>query len=529
MLMHHSGYPGQRVHTDVVGPLTKSKSGNTIVFTIIDQFTKFFVAYPLPNQKGETLAETFVSHFCTYFGVPDALVSDNGKNFVQGIFQETVKRLQIHKNNICAYKPSSNGVVERAHLSLFNKLRCELMKSKDFKNWDKYVNFCTSAMRSTVNRTTGFTPNFLTFGKELNQPMDIAFGGPQPKLNFTLSDYVKNLVKTMSESYKIVRENVEGSLETAKNIADRKSYEEQYNVGDIVQIRATKRLKKRISAKLLPLFNGPFLIVQKINTAVYLLCNGKDLWPEHHDRIIRPDTEVFPIWLLKLRAELFRHPEKFVDANMNRIGSPYGQIRDLYGERDKNDDESLLHNVTKTSRKKSKKKNPGEGPVVVQDDSVTPLVDKNPKPFEKKAIKGHLIADLPDTSNFDILDDKITSTPISKDGKSTDLDITMPYSDLNEPINDVQISTELDITLPNGDPPESPNEAQKSTDLDIQLPLPQTPQKKPKKDIDKSPILKKYFEQISKNDPISIKDAPPIKRRSSRGRVESTKYKDYVQ
>ena len=300
MLKHHSGYPWQRCHTDIVGPLTKSKSGNTVVFTIIDQFTKFFVAYPLPDQQGQTLAETFVSHYCTYFGIPDTLVSDNGKSFIEGIFREVVKRLQIHKTNICTYKPSSNGAVERAHLSLFNKLRCELMKSKDFKNWDKYIPFCASAMRATVNRTTGYTPNFLVFGRELNQPTDIVFGGPQPKLNFTLSEYVRKLVETMSESYKLVRDNVEESLEIQKRVADKKSFEQYLNVGDVVYVRDTKRKKRGLSAKLLPLFKGPLLVIKQLNTAVYILHDKNGMFPEHHDKIIRPPIEVFPIWLLKL-------------------------------------------------------------------------------------------------------------------------------------------------------------------------------------------------------------------------------------
>jgi hypothetical protein len=129
-----------------------------------------------------------------------------------------------------------------------------------------------------------------------------------------------------------------------------------------------------------------------------MLSNGKDIWSEHHDRIIKPDTEVFPIWLLQLRAELFKHPEKFVDANMNRIGDPYGEIRDLFGQRDKNDDESLLHNVTKQPRKKSKKKNSKEGTSVdaiplidnksqeegTSVDPTPPLVEKNIKSPEKK-------------------------------------------------------------------------------------------------------------------------------------------------
>ena len=533
MLMHHSGFPGQKLHCDIVGPLTKSRSGNTVLFTIIDQFTKFFMAYPLPDQKGETIAEVFVRDYCPLFGTPNTLVSDNGKNFILGVFSEVVKRLQIHKNNICAYKPSSNGAVERAHLSLFNKLRCHLMRTRDFKNWDKYVNFCTGAMRSTVNRTTGFTPNFLTFGRELNQPADIAYGSPVMKNDPTLSDYVKNLVETMTESYKMVRENVEGSLEIAKSVADRKSFEEKYNIGDVVYVRDTKIKKHKLSAKLLPLFKGPMLIVKKLNAAVYYVHDGKEIFSVHHDRILQPNTEVFPIWLLKLRAELFKHPEKFVDANMNRIGDPIGQVRNLYGDYDRNRDKSLLHDITKKSKKKfnkkSQKNSQGEQPVETLDE----FLDSEPL-VEKVSIKGNLISDLPETSNFDLLNNEITSTPIAGqhlpngikndqtfssesdlelsdiinkelENKSTDFNETMPYGK----------STDFSETLPYS----------KSTDFDKTIPygLP---------NVQENPILENSEKINNPETKISIPTAvklPVPERRSARGRVANTKYQnDYV-
>ena len=293
MRMYNAGYPGQRIHTDIVGPLTTSKSGNTVLLTIIDQFTKFFVAYPLPNQTGETIADTFVREYCTLFGIPDTLVSDNGKNFILGVYNEMVKRLQIHKQNITTYKPSSNGAIERAHLTLFNKLRCELMKSRDFKNWDKYVNFCTAAMRSTEHKSTGFSPNFLTFGKELNQPIDIIYGNSQEKSSTSISEYVKKLVEVMKTSYKMVRENITGSLLTNKMIADRSCFQVHHNIGDIVHVRDTKRLKRKLTAKLLPLYTGPFLVIKKLNDAVYILQDQKQILPVHHDKIVKLPVEIF--------------------------------------------------------------------------------------------------------------------------------------------------------------------------------------------------------------------------------------------
>ena len=61
---------------------------------------------------------------------------------------------------------------------------------------------------------------------------------------------------------------------------------------------------------------------------------------------------VFPPWLLKLRAKLFRGDStEFVDANRNRLGMPVSDIRRLYGEEDLGDKSLLDHIQVKRKRR----------------------------------------------------------------------------------------------------------------------------------------------------------------------------------
>ena len=51
------------------------------------------------------------------------------------------------------------------------------------------------AIRSSVNRSTGFTPNMLMLGRENNGPFDLIFPGPDPDETSSYEQYVTDLVK----------------------------------------------------------------------------------------------------------------------------------------------------------------------------------------------------------------------------------------------------------------------------------------------------------------------------------------------
>ena len=101
-----SGYPMQRVHIDVIGPLPKSKKGNMYILTVQCSFTKWIEAYPLRNQKAKTCAESIVRNWVMRYGAPDSIHADQGRNFESALFREMCALLQIKKSRTTAYHPS---------------------------------------------------------------------------------------------------------------------------------------------------------------------------------------------------------------------------------------------------------------------------------------------------------------------------------------------------------------------------------------------------------------------------------------
>lgn len=67
-------------------------------------------------------------------------------------------------------------------------VRCFVDKSQN--NWDEHLPQLASAIRSSVNRHTGFTTNKLMLGREVNVPTDLFFRPPEPAKVVDHEDYV---------------------------------------------------------------------------------------------------------------------------------------------------------------------------------------------------------------------------------------------------------------------------------------------------------------------------------------------------
>ncbi len=171
---YHAGMPMERVHVDILGPFRPSRQGNVYILMIIDQFTKWLECIPIPDQTAETVAKAVVDDFIARMGCPLEIHTDQGRQFEGNLFLAVCQLLQISKTRTTPYHPSSNGQVERYNRQLLQMIRCFLSQGQD--DWDLYLPQLAGAIRSTVNRQTGFSANNMMLGREVWKPLDIMAG-----------------------------------------------------------------------------------------------------------------------------------------------------------------------------------------------------------------------------------------------------------------------------------------------------------------------------------------------------------------
>ena len=75
---HPVGAPLERMAVDIMGPLSATANGNEYIMVICDYFSKYTVAYAIPNHTAQMVVDHIVTEFVAYFGVPEQLHLDQG-------------------------------------------------------------------------------------------------------------------------------------------------------------------------------------------------------------------------------------------------------------------------------------------------------------------------------------------------------------------------------------------------------------------------------------------------------------------
>lgn len=136
--------PFSRIMIDCVRPLPKTKKGNQYLLTIMCASTRFPEAIPLRNIKAKTIVQALTKFF-TLVGLPKSIQSDQGSNFMSGLFQQVMQELGIKQYKSTAYHPESQGALERFHQTLKNMIRTYCLETE--KDWDDGVHLLSGIVR----------------------------------------------------------------------------------------------------------------------------------------------------------------------------------------------------------------------------------------------------------------------------------------------------------------------------------------------------------------------------------------------
>ena len=255
------GEPWERIGIDVTGPHPKSAKGNVYILTMIDHFTKWVEIFPMRNQEAATVARLLVDKVFCVHGMPKQILTDRGPNFESGLFQEICKRLSIDKVRTTAYKPSTNGNIERYHSTL-NSMLAKLVDD-NHRNWDDLLPAVAFAYRSSVQETTGFSPYFLMHGREARIPADLVYGTTNNQRYDSAPDYASELLGKLRDSFVIVRDNLGVAAERRKDRYDLRVRPAKYPVGTFVYHYLPRRRSNR-NRKWQRFYDGPYLVIREI-------------------------------------------------------------------------------------------------------------------------------------------------------------------------------------------------------------------------------------------------------------------------
>ena len=232
------GKSWSRIHIDYAGPVE-----GKYFLVIIDAYSKFLDVHVTGSMTSSVTIELLRKNFCNY-GIPDIVVSENAPYFVSEEIESFYKKNGINHITPAPYKPSSNGLAERAVRTLKEGL-------SKFKTGSLNTRLCRFLYnyRKTSHSVTGKSPAEMMFGRKFKSTLSL----------------VKNSSSSLKESHELTKR-----LSSGDGV---------YRVGDAVFAKNFGKGEPWVAGK----------IVQVLGVRNYMVeVNrfGIMLWKRHHDQLM---------------------------------------------------------------------------------------------------------------------------------------------------------------------------------------------------------------------------------------------------
>ena len=166
----------------------KTPRGHVALLTIVDMWSSYLVCVPVKSTTAEETVRVILTHWVAKMGVPDSISHDKGSGFESLLFQEIAKVFGIKNVRSTPWKSSTQGRVENCHKQI-NQCFRTVLTTNSFKDYDLYIPWITFTLNCLKSRRTGYSSNFLVFGRELMTPRDFFIKNPTENEGTTSYSY----------------------------------------------------------------------------------------------------------------------------------------------------------------------------------------------------------------------------------------------------------------------------------------------------------------------------------------------------
>ena len=132
--------------------------------------TSYIFCIPLKSKTAQEVVQAYLHHVYSKFGGSEKILSDNGIEFKNKLFEEVASQLGVeYKVYTPSYRPQCNGKAEGFHKYL------KICKAKHIMNnmeWDECTDLATAAYNFVQNVSSKESPFFLMFGRDPYMPLN---------------------------------------------------------------------------------------------------------------------------------------------------------------------------------------------------------------------------------------------------------------------------------------------------------------------------------------------------------------------
>lgn len=199
-------------------------TGNRYIITLVDYFSKWPEAKATADKTAVTVAaflfETFSRH-----AWPEVIISDQGREFVNGITERLFEVTGTEHRISSPYHPQTNGLVERFNQTLVGGLRKVVDANKD--DWDTKLNSVLYAYRISKQASSNYSPYFLLFNRHPRTALSLSMEPAMTDLHQQCCDINSDFDTILDSALEVRQKYLD---DARKNIADAQARQTlQYN------------------------------------------------------------------------------------------------------------------------------------------------------------------------------------------------------------------------------------------------------------------------------------------------------------
>ena len=126
-----------KASADLIVELPTSHYNNKSILVMVDHLTRWPIAKAIPTKEASTVANAILEKLTHEHGVPEVLLSNNGKEFTNDILAYVCQEFNIEQHFTSPYTPRSNRKTE--NFNKFLKASIRKLCEEDTVAWDQVL------------------------------------------------------------------------------------------------------------------------------------------------------------------------------------------------------------------------------------------------------------------------------------------------------------------------------------------------------------------------------------------------------
>lgn len=280
----------QELSIDFMTDLPAEKDQPRYLMVITDRLSKEVILESMNSMSAESCARRFLQCFYRFHGLPRAITSDQGSNWVGDFWTRLCKRTGIEQRLSTSFHPQTDGATERANQEVQSYLRAFVTYAQT--DWSDLL---PSAQLALNNRDSslGYSPFFLNHGYHVSS-IPLKQENETPELNTKKTLKVRQadqLVKKLEDGHALAQAAMAWRQQIMEDCANRgRQQSENFKEGDRVWLNLKNIATPRPSKKFAWL-HAKYEVVKIISPHVVELDIPSGIHPRFHVDLLKKAAE----------------------------------------------------------------------------------------------------------------------------------------------------------------------------------------------------------------------------------------------